>query len=889
MFYKIYCLIIIFFLMSMNDSLFSKEDPTIHREVLDNGLTVILKQKKDIPLVAVQLWVKSGSIHEGKYLGAGISHYLEHMMGKRTQKRGREEYYNDIRALGGSNANAYTSYDRTAYHFTVESRFLDSALEALSDMIQNTIFDEEEVLREKDVILKEMNLGDDNPNRQLWKKFMSTAYTQHPYRHPIIGYRQVFEQLKLEDLKEYYANRYAPNNMILLLAGDLDLDSAGLAIKKYFSSFQRKTVVPIQSPEELPQVTARKEVIYYPMQRSKVMLGYPTVNIFSEDLAALDVLALVLGRGKLSRLYQRLKEKDNLVESVSVSSWTPLDRGMFLVQLELDPNQYPKAEKALMEEIRRVQNKPILSQELKRAKNRVRLNIVSEIQTLKGWARSLGFGELVGNLHFDQQYLDAILKVQPEDILRVSRKYLIPKTLNVVQMLPAPSISSSKQDLQTAQKIQKTGVANPKQKSSEIQKIQLKNGMTLLLKEDDSLPIVHLHALFRGGYAYETKDNQGIHNFLVQSLLKGTKEKSAQQIQEVLEDWGIRISVSRRSNFTSIEMASLQESFPAAFKLFLEILAFASFPEEELKKVKRDIQVQIEERDDDIWEASRYHLRRTRFEKLGYSLDGIGTKKSLAGLKQSDLLKLYQKIISPPNLVLGIWGKFQKSEVIRAFEKDSSIGSAFESTFLGRKTSMKELPNIVDLEKTVSDTYYVPEQRKQSIIKVVFDGPNQIEDSDVPALKVLTHVFSGIGSRLFLELRGNQTLAYTTGGVYLEVGRKGFFFFYMATEPSRREEAVQRLLQEIQKFKEEGVQEKEFQTAKSSAIGSFLMGLETSSSQARSACLYEHLGLGYDYSTRLNEQIKQVKPQDLKRVAQKYFDLKRYALSIVESKKSDES
>ncbi len=841
-----------------------KDDPSLKRIVLDNGLVIILKEKHDIPMVAMQMWVKAGSITEGKHMGTGLSHYFEHMLGKRTTHRKTEQYYNDIRKMGGSDTNAYTTYDRTVYLSTIRSEFINDGVDALSDMIQNSIFDEEESQKEINVILKEINMGEDSPDRYLWQQFAQTVYTTHPYKYPVIGYRHLFKSLTKKDMLEYYSTMYSPNNMILVLVGDFKTSALEKHVKKAFKDFKRKKLPPIYIPKEPKQLSMRKVVKTFKINTTKAIMGYPTVDGLSNDVAPLDVLALILGQGKTSRLYRRLKDREQLVQSVSASSWTPKDVGLFEIGFELDHKNLDKTSRIVLEEIERIKRKGVTKKELKRAKQKTRVTAVRQLQTLGGYARSLAYGEFIGNIHYDQYYLERVRHVTAKDIRRVAKTYLTHHTLNMVILVP----EKDKEKVVYAK--------NPVKKAKgEIEKIVLKNGLTLLLKKDDSVPLVAIHVSLRGGYRYENEGNQGIYNFLSDTLLKGTRTKSSRRISELIENSGGTLYAASDSNLFTIRGSFLKENFPGGFKLLLDILSNANFPKREINKVKKDILSDVKQRDDSIWSASRYHLRRIRYKSHPYAFNGIGTKESITNISSKDLSKVYQQMVVPNNMVLAIFGDFNKRQVLKLIKRNSRFNK--------RKAKLPVVQNVAPLDKVVQETYHNKENQRQSIIKILFDGPNYYNRDKYPLI-VLTHVFSGIGSRLFLDLRSKRTLAYATGGIYQGKEDIGLFLFYIGTEPAKKKEAIKGLFENITKVKEELVTERELDIAKNSAIGRIIKQLETLNGQAGLAASYEQLKLGYNYQLSLIEEIKKVTREDIQRVAKKYFDMNRYAISIVESK-----
>src|SRR5580698_2460227 len=187
----------------------------VDRAVLPNGLTLLVKPDRSAALVSVQVWVKSGSIHEGAQLGAGLSHFLEHMLFKGTDRRKGPEISATVQANGGY-INAYTTFDRTVYYIDLPSENLEVAVDLLADAVFHSTLPEDEVIRERDVILREIAMTKDDPDSRLWEALFSTAFREHPYRHPIIGHKDVFSAVDRRALHDYYRERYVPNNVVVV-------------------------------------------------------------------------------------------------------------------------------------------------------------------------------------------------------------------------------------------------------------------------------------------------------------------------------------------------------------------------------------------------------------------------------------------------------------------------------------------------------------------------------------------------------------------------------------------------------------------------------------------------------------------------------------------------
>ncbi len=569
---KIIIIIIATLILSTNLSPNTKVGLT--RILLDNGMVIILKEKHDIPMIAMQMWVKTGSLTEGQYLGTGLSHYLEHMLFKGTKKRKTHDFSNDIRRIGGSDLNAYTSYDKTVYHFSIHKEYFDTGIEALSDIIQNSVLDKESTIKEGKVILKEMNMRDDSPNSYLWKTFMTTAYNKHPYKHPIIGYKNLFKNSTRKDLINYYNTTYSPNNMILVVVGDFNTNSILKKIQNAFKNFKRKKLIPVYIPKEPKQLRLRQVTKEYNIKTTKIIMGYKTVNALSKDVAPLDVLSLILGQGKTSRLYKKLKDKNQLVNNVSVGSWTPKYQGMFTINLNLNKQNINKVFNLIEHEINRIKKTGVNPKELKRAKQKIQVAHIKGMQTINGYARSLASGEFLGELHYNKIYLEAIKQVTNKNIINVAKKYLNKQNLTNAILIPKTTIKHNTKTIS-------------KKRTSNVDKIVLKNGATLILKEDHNLPVVAVSTLFNGGYGYENKNNIGIYNLLANTLLKGTKTKSANKIAQIIEDNGSTLHATSSTNFISINGSFLKQNFEQSLKLILDVISNAKFPNKEIAKQKK--------------------------------------------------------------------------------------------------------------------------------------------------------------------------------------------------------------------------------------------------------------------------------------------------------------
>ena len=288
--------------------------------ILQNGLTVMIREAHGSKVVSCQTLVKTGSIFEGDRMGGGLSHYLEHVVsGGTTSTLTEAQISEKLQTIGGA-SNAYTSYDDTVYFINTTSAHYEEALELLLAYVTDCQFKETEYEREKGVILQEFQLGENNPSQRLWESFTKTAYREHPVRHPVIGEKDVFLKMNRQDLLAHYRRWYTPENMVVAVVGDVNKGEVLRAVLNLAGSLKRSANPPYVLPPEPPQLAPRSVEKALPIARlTKACLGFRTVPLTDPDLYALDVLAIILGE----------TTKGSCFRSVPGAGRPPLPRASF--------------------------------------------------------------------------------------------------------------------------------------------------------------------------------------------------------------------------------------------------------------------------------------------------------------------------------------------------------------------------------------------------------------------------------------------------------------------------------------------------------------------------------------------------------------------------------
>src|ERR1700751_2094823 len=408
--------------------------------VLPNGLTIIVQEDHSAPVASVQAWCATGSIDEDQHLGAGLSHILEHMLFKGTKTRRKNEIAQKIQDVGGY-INAYTSFDRTVFWIDVPKTGVTTALDILADAMMNSTLPPEEYQKEQEVIRREFAMGMDDPDRMAGLLLFATAYQRHPYRFPVIGELKIYDQLTQEQVTQYYKTRYVPNNLTFVVVGDVDAKKVRQQLAELFKSYPEKSLKPLFIPAEPPQLGRREVNQEFATELTHLSMAWHIPELTNPDVPALDLLSTVLGDGRSSRLYRRVREEAGLAFSISAFSYTPGDPGLFGIDATLDPKKREAAEQLALRIVDEVKQAGVTAEELTKAKKITLSHHLGALTTMRGQASDIGSNWLLTrHLNFSRDYLDAVQKVTLEDIKRVATTYLTETNLTVVSLNPKGSL-----------------------------------------------------------------------------------------------------------------------------------------------------------------------------------------------------------------------------------------------------------------------------------------------------------------------------------------------------------------------------------------------------------------------------------------------------------------
>ena len=831
--------------------------PGVKLTTLDNGLALIVREDHSAPVVSVQAWAMAGSIHEGAWLGAGLSHVLEHMLFKGTTTRPGSRIDQEVQEAGGY-MNAYTSFDRTVYHIDVPNTGAVKAVDILCDIMQHATLPPDELAKEMDVIRREMDMCHDDPGRRASRRLFEVAYTKSPYRFTVIGYPDIFNEVKPDDIRSYYTEKYAPNNVFFVVAGDVKNDDVVAQIKTAYANSKSKAMPPCVLPLE-PRQTASREIIEEaPVELGHVHFAWHIPELRHDDVPVLDVLAVLLGSGRSSRLFQQVREKQGVVHHVDAWTYNPGLPGLFGISAVVDGDQFEAANKAILAELEKIKSLSVNSNELHKAIKQFISATLSSRKTMEGQAQNLGGNWLAADdLNFSERYLAAVKNVTLADVQRVARQYLTPENRTLYALLPEGTAPKAKANVE----------AN---KDNAIQKMVLPNGLTLLVKEDHRLPFVEFRAVFQGGVLAENTANNGTTMLLAKLLIKGTTTRSAEKIATEIESVGGHLDSYGGNNSFGINAEVLSEDFATGLDLLADVILNPIFPADELEREK-EIQIAgIRSRKDELLKSASLAMRRALFGDTDYGLDSLGSEESAGKVSVAGLKSFHQKLTVPNNCVLAVFGDVRAGNVKFAVEK----------AFGGWKPNVSEIVNrkspIINPAQRVEET----RDKKQAVLVIGFPGTT-LADDDRYALDLLQECCSDLGSRLFLRIREQLGLAYYVGAQNFAGLVPGYFAFYTGTEPTKVAQVETELLKEAELLRTEGLTADELRRAKAKIIGGKKIARADLGNLAATSALDELYGLGWQRADLDDAKYEAVTLEQIQAAAQKYLKADTSVISVV--------
>ncbi len=864
-----------------------------------NGVDLVVKSVA-VPVVSVQIWVDVGSLDE-KPEEAGFCHFLEHMLFKGTKARSTSEIAGAIEGAGGD-MNAFTSFEYTAYHVTLPRDRWRLAWDILFDMVTASAFFPQEFKPEKEVILEEIKRGEDSPDRKLYQGLYTDFWGNKGYGLPVIGYPRTIKKSTDKGLKAFWQKWYRPEFMTVVVTGDVSAQEVEAAMSKSWALFKPKPSAQKASRQVRRRMTTQKFTWAkpkgrpiteeFPIKSVRWAGGVPAVNLFHDDVPALDVAALILGQGDASRLYQRLFRDEQLVTSIGCSLWSPWADGVWLFDADLSTEQADgtRFRKTLLNELKKFIAEGPTAEELDRAKVSLESDRIYGSQSMESLAHRFGYLKTsMGFLGFDLEYLESVRSLTAEDVREIARKYLVVNEFAERALVPK---GFSKQTLwkETEQALLHVGVESNSEKrktppvkkvskkptieKDNIQSAVLKNGIELVTVVRNEVPVVSMMASCIGGLRVETKSTAGIGSLLADVWEKGPSKMTPQEFTRKLESVAASISAFSGRNSIGLSGTMLTKYFPDVSSLFIDTLAMPGFDAKELEQSRL---LQLEDLRTLEDNPGRYVERvfcEELFKNHSYGLPPSGFESGVSSFSREDLLRHYGSYISDQRLVVTCVGKFSSQSLAKKLEEID-----WKKTPIRTEKPAKVLAGTFQDEKTPIYRE-IHKGREQSHIMLGYKGL-ALNDPDRYVFKVLLNLLSGQSGRLFTELRDKQGLCYVVAPVAFEGIDPGYFGVYMGCDPAKRTVALEGIRKQLERLCSSGIAASEVNRAKEYLLGKHEMDLQLNGHLASTLNLNKLYGLGEREHLTWAQEFKSVTPERMKKLARRLISGREVCVVIV--------
>jgi zinc protease len=854
----------------------SVDPASVEREVLPNGLTVLVRRDDAAPVVAIVTHVKAGYFDETDDV-VGIAHVLEHMYFKGTPTRGVGIIAKETKASGGY-LNAGTIYDHTVYYTVLPSSSLVAGLEIQADAYANSVIDGDELGRELEVIIQEAKRKADNPGAVTTETLFELLHDRHRMRRWRIGREAGLRRLTRDDVVRFYRNFYRPAETILSIVGDIDVAETMKHVRRLYGSLESAPVARDTGPDENGADRFRYRELAGDIAQSELVFGWRTQPTLHDDTATLDLAAGILGAGRASRLYRAVRERQ-LAASVSAYNYTPTALGVFVVHAQLPAVSAPAAARAIWDQVRRLREDGALSQEVTRAQRVFESRWLRQLETMEGQASYLAEWEALGEWQLGDRYFERITTATAHDVNAAVQRYLTPDRAGWVMYRPA-STPAVADDADAARSLLESepvaAVAPPpdvpetvrqpapprltlEREVGEVRIYRTARGVPVLIRRRPGAPIVHLGVYALGGAASEPESLSGLSTLLARTSLKGTERRSAAAIAEESELLGAVTGTSATADGLGWSMSVPVVRVTAAIELLADVVQRATYPADAVDTERAVALANLAQQRDDMY---RYPVRLAMQAAYGthpYARSVLGTEESLGNIDSSVLRGWHRDHVLRSTSVIAVVGDIDADDVA------AQIGAAF-SDLIGTTTAPLTPPRWPATVQQMVES----RDKAQTALVVAFEGPLR-RDPRRFATGLLAVIASGLGGRFFDELRDRQSLAYTVQAYASERSLAGVFISYIATSPDREEVARAGLLREFAKLREANVTAEELERAKTYAIGTRAIRQENGSSVLADlvdAWLY---GEGLEELAEFEPRITAVTASDIRDLASTFF------------------
>lgn len=860
-----------------------------YREVvLDNGLRVISLEDFSCPIVAVHLWYHVGSKDEDPQR-QGFAHMFEHMMFRGTDRLGSTDHFDLIRKTGGT-CNAYTTFDQTVYTQTLPANQLNLALWLEAERMSMLKIDQDAFDTERKVVEEERRMGVNRPYGKLLEKVLPELFPGHPYRWSTIGSIPHLRAASVPELRDFWKKYYVPNNATLIVVGAVSHAEVKQLATRNFGWIPR-AADPSRVPTPQPTPFEKREFVITEKNAPAPLLGmmFRGVPLNHPDAVAIELMMTILGSGESSRIYRRIVAEDQSAVMAMAGSMSLEQSGMLGTAAVLPPiGGNPASALAVMrEEIERLQNQPVSEIELEKARNQMLKSLITESLTVDSKASALGSAAVLeGDVSRINTRLDRIRKVTTDDIQRVAQQYLdlehaitgrVKSNLlgTLGNMLgfkedveDAPITGTPETDppppgrpgvSRPAERLVESPIAGPLKYEADTSydTVTLDNGLKIVVVENREVPYVSVQLGMEAGVW--TEEKPGTASMALSMLTKGTEKSTEKELASELETYAISLVGNASMDSASISLGALPEQMDRGMRLLSEVVLENTMPEEEfgtlIKQARTSLAISAKE---PSYIADR-EFRRRLYGEHPYARTATGEVDDLDDLQVDDLRQWWTAHARPDRCTLIFAGDIDLAEAGTLAKK------YFISWTSDGESPRPELPPFP--QPLPTHIYLVDHSGVQSEIRVGHRSMTH-HDTDYFAGQVVSGYFGGaFGARLNETIRVEKGLTYGARGGFSSQKRAGRFSIRTFSKNATTIEAVEAILQEIQRLQTEGPNHKELNNTISYVTGSYPSTRETSQQVAGELWFQQLMGLPDDYAQQLLSAVASTTAERCLRVA----------------------
>jgi zinc protease len=828
--------------------------------VLDNGLTVVVHEDHKAPIVAVNLWYHVGSKNE-KVGKTGFAHLFEHLMFGGSQ-HSQDRYIKALESVGATDLNGTTAFDRTNYFENVPTSALDFTLWMESDRMAYLDLSQKTLDLQRGVVENEKRQDENQPYALTEEYIPANTYpVGHPYSWDVIGEMSDLEAASFKDVQDWFKTYYGPSNVVLVLAGDIDVKTAKEKVQKYFGDIPPGPPVTHQEAWIAKMTGTHRSVTQDRVPEPRVYMVWNVPQFGTADANYLTLVSSCLGDGKTSRLYKRLVYDDQIASDVTVYLDPREIGGQFNIQVTAAPGHtLDQIEKAINEELARFIQSGPTAEELQRVETEYLSDFVRGIERIGGFGgksdRLAEYTVYTGNPEGYKIALQRIHDATADDLKSAASRWLS-DGVYIADVLPFPDYKPASTGADRT-KPPALG-ATPELKLPKLQRASLSNGLKIILAERHDVPLVNLWLAADAGYAADQFAKPGTAKLAAALLTDGTKTRTALQINDETALLGARLGGYADLDLSYVSLSSLKSKFDPSLNLFADVVLNPSFPEADFKREQKlQLDAIEQEQKDPVQMALRVFpgLVYGPSHAYGNPLTGSGTTASTQAITRDDLEKFHHVWFHPNNATIVVVGDTTLAEITPKLEK-------LFSTWTPAKVPVKNLSTVKPASEP--EVYIVDKPGATQSMIIVGHVSLAPDPAREIAIRAMNDDLGGtFSSRLNMNLREDKHWAYGAGSFLWGAKAQRPLFIYAPVQTDKTKEAMVEVKKEINGIvQDRPVTSEELTAIKANETLSLPGSRETIDSVGFSIIDQLKFGLPDDYYETMAGKISALKGSDL--------------------------